>query len=66
VGETTQVGHVQTIGIPEGVAQIEGAEERRSASTTTPPPLTTITAVRSFTGDSGLAVITEMAYGNCR
>jgi hypothetical protein len=28
VGGTARVGHVQTIGIPEGVAQIEGAEER--------------------------------------
>ena len=27
VGGTTRVGHVQTIGIPEGVAQIKGAEE---------------------------------------
>ena len=29
MGGTARVGHVQTIGIPEGVAQIEGAEERR-------------------------------------
>jgi len=27
VGGTARVGHVQTIGIPEGVARIEGAEE---------------------------------------
>jgi len=29
VGGTARVGHVQTIGIPEGVSRIEGAEERR-------------------------------------
>jgi hypothetical protein len=29
VGGTVRVGHVRTIGIPEGVARIEGAEERR-------------------------------------
>jgi hypothetical protein len=66
VGGTARVGCVQTIRIPEGVARIEGAEERRPASTTPPPPLSTIATVRSFTGDSGLAVITETAYGNCR
>ena len=65
VGGTARVGHVQTTGIPEGVARIEGAEERRPASTTLPPPPSTIAAVRFFTGDSGLAVITEMAYSNC-
>jgi len=50
VGGTARVGHVQTIGIPEGVARIEGAEERRPALTTPPPPLSMITAFRSFTG----------------
>ena len=49
-----------------GVTRIEGAEERRPASTLPPPPPSTIATVRSFTGDSGLAVITEMAYGDCR
>ena len=29
MGGTARVGHVQTIGIPEDVARIEGAEERR-------------------------------------
>jgi len=66
VGGTARVGHVQTIAIPEGVARIEGAEERRPASITLPPPPSTITTVHSFTGDSGLAVITETAYGDCR
>jgi hypothetical protein len=65
-GGTAQVGHFQTIGIPEGVARIEGAEEQRPASTTPPLPLSMIAAVRSFTGDSRLAVITETAYGDCR
>ena len=37
-----------------------------TASTTPSPPSSTIAAVRSITGDSGLAVITETAHGDCR